>query len=300
MNLAGSGRLGDYFESFQHKLDRHEVFDREGVPLRRLGPPFGDEYAPVDIAQYALGCLERHGNTHVESYRERFVALARWFVHHADLLPNGAAVWWYRTPLPKWNARAPWISAMAQGQAISVLLRAHEIAGDAMFLERAIQARQTFRLSIRDGGVASQIAGTGWFYEEVAVEPPAHILNGMIYAMWALHEFSSVTKEADAQREFEAAIAVLASLLTRYDAGYWSRYSLFYPNQIASRFYHGLHVRQLSALHALTKEATIGETVTRWNGYLASPVCVARAAITHRAFRAGYLLARLRSRLRLS
>lgn len=300
MSESGAERLGPYEESFLHKLAYGGPFDDRGVPLRRLGPPFGDQYAPVDIAQYALGLFERHGIEGRAEDRERFLALARWFADNAVDAAGGAKVWPYRYPLPKWNAWPPWISGMAQGEAISVLLRAGQMTGESRFGDLAADANRSFGRSVREGGVRATVGPGRWFFEEVAVEPSAHILNGMVYALWGILEFARATGASQAREEFEAGVEALASLLPAYDTGYWSRYSLLYPNQVASRFYHELHVRQLTSLHERTGNERLADHARRWSEYTRSPRCLARQAVAYRFTRTKYLLERWTTYSRLS
>ncbi len=300
MSGGPAERLGLYEESFLHKLAYRGPFDDRGIPLRRLGPPFGDQYAPVDVAQYALGLFERHLTDRRVEDRDGFLAQARWFAAHAEAAPGGAKVWPYRYPLPKWNAWPPWISGMAQGQAISVLLRAWQMTGDSAYGDLATHAYGSLERSVREGGVRATVGGGREFYEEVAVEPAAHILNGMFYALWGVLDLARATGAPRARAAFDAGAETIASVLPAYDAGYWSRYSLLYPNQVASRFYHELHVRQLTRLHERTGNERLAEHARRWRGYLRSSRCRARQAIAHRFTRAKYLLARWTTYLELS
>ena len=78
--------------------------------------------------------------------------------HHFD--------WEYRDTL-----KAPWYSALAQGQGISVLVRAYKESGEARYLEGARRAFASFQQPLDSGGVAfTDSAGDLWF-EEYIVSP---------------------------------------------------------------------------------------------------------------------------------
>src|SRR5262249_46394519 len=66
-------------------------------------------------------------------------------------------------------------------------------------------------------------------------------------------------------RTFEASTGALVSLLPEYDVGWWSRYSVF-PKvvDVATPFYHRVHLSQLSVMYRLTCSREFAETGTRW------------------------------------
>lgn len=300
MNGGQERTLGTYGVRLSHKVPHRGPSDAAGVPLYRVGAPVGDRYLPVMIAQFALGLFERFGLEGRSEDRDAFLVQAKWLELNAVNPGNGLAVWHHDFSLPKWNARAPWISAMAQGQGISVLLRAYQVTGDSKLLDVAQRAVRAFRLSIREGGVRSVDRSGRPFYEEVAVDPPGHILNGMVFALWGLWDFVHVTSDKVAQTDFETGVSSVEAALPEYDTGYWSRYSLLYPHQVASRFYHALHVNQLSRLHEMTGVETFRKVAHRWRGYEQSLVCSTRQRITYPYFRTRYLIERLHTFLRLS
>jgi heparosan-N-sulfate-glucuronate 5-epimerase len=105
--------------------------------------------------------------------------------------------WEYRDSL-----KAPWYSALAQGQGISVLVRAHKESSDARYLDSARAAFESFRRPITEGGIAfTDESGDLWF-EEYIVSPPRHILNGFIWALWGVYDYALETKESAAQELF--------------------------------------------------------------------------------------------------
>jgi hypothetical protein len=105
--------------------------------------------------------------------------------------------------------------------------------------------------------------------EEVASDPPSHILNGWIYALWGLWEAKIALEHDGAEAMLESSLQCLRDMLHRYDVGWWSRYSL-YPHalpDLAKPFYHALHVDQLVVLHRLFGGADLAETAARWRRY---------------------------------
>ena len=87
--------------------------------------------------------------------------------------------WEYRDLL-----KAGWYSALSQGQGVSLLCRAHRDTGRDVYLEGARAAFRSLTLDMKDGGVKLDEGSDGAWLEEAIVDPPTHILNGFLWALW--------------------------------------------------------------------------------------------------------------------
>lgn len=262
--------LGEYYMPFSAKADYSGPYDSAGVPLLDYRGRIGQQYNPIAIAQYGLGNYNLFCRTRDGRREKNWRVAADWLV--ANLEQNRAGLWvwhhyfdWeYRTTL-----RAPWYSGLAQGQGISLLVRAHRESGAAKYLETAERALQAFFAKVEIGGVVFQDrAGNDWF-EEYIVAPPTHILNGFIWASWGVHDYFLATGDRRAQRLFERAVETLAENLHGFDAGFWSLYeqSGTRMKMLASPFYHQLHIVQLEVLYRLTGQDVFKRFAIRWHGY---------------------------------
>lgn len=262
-------QLGQYYMPFLRKADYAGDYDRHGVPQLNYHGEIGLQYNPIAIAQYALGNYNHDQRRADPERRRNLLAAADWLVENLEANPQGAAVWmhhfdWeYRTTL-----KAPWYSGLAQGQGISALLRAHQISGERRYLEAATAAFGAFQLQVGEGGVVLD-EGEGSWIEEYIVDPPTHILNGFIWALWGVYDYSLVTEDPDARRLFARAVRLLRVKLPSFDTGYWSLYehSGTAMKMLASSFYHQLHIVQLRVLQAMTGEPIFGEVAERWERY---------------------------------
>jgi heparosan-N-sulfate-glucuronate 5-epimerase len=229
---------------------------------------------PVSLAQVALGWWERHldGDAHAAA---RFDAVANRLARQA--VPNGAELRWpYTVALPKYRLPSGWCSAMAQGLVSSVFIRQFLRTDDELWADRA---RRALRPLVRESELVSQTPD-GPVLEEVPSDPPSHILNGWIYALWGLWDASVALQEDDASRAFEAGVATLRTTLPGYDLGWWTRYSL-YPHllsDLAKPFYHRLHVLQLEVTARVASRSDLAATAARWRLYDRTPNRVAAVA----------------------
>lgn len=181
---------------------------------------------------------------------------------------------------------AGWISAIAQGEAASFLVRMHAATGDDAHADAARAALRPMTIASSDGGTLARLGG-GPFCEEYPTDPPSYVLNGGIFAAWGFRDVAVALGDDAARGFWEELVATLRDELGRWDTGWWSRYDLFpHPlRNVASSFYHDLHVSQLRALALLTGEREFAATAERWAGYDASRLRRARAFAAKAAFR---------------
>ena len=239
--------------------------DSSGVLLS--GPE--RHYHVIRIAQFALhrfGAWRRSGDLDA---RDDFLAQAAWL---RDGQQNDGITGTYRFAFPwhKYGAGVGWSSAMAQGEAISVLLRAHaERPGDG-FDDAALRAAEPFRVDIDRGGVVWK-DGKDVFFEEIANPHAPHVLNGCIYALWGIWELWKVTGETWLGELSEQCVQTLRRWLPRFDTGWWTLYSLLRSSTRRPHFatlkYHGFHIAQMHVLFAMFDERLFGDAALRWTAY---------------------------------
>jgi heparosan-N-sulfate-glucuronate 5-epimerase len=237
--------------------------------------------------QWGLGCYERHLAGEGEQWRAAAIGCAEKLVACQHREGPHAGGFLHATPLSHtFRLPPPWISAMAQGEGASLLVRAFRETDEERFAECARRALLPFGRDSVDGGVRAPLDGEPYF-EEYPTQPPSFVLNGGIFAMWGLYDVGLALDEAPAREAFERAVDMLARNLHRWDTGYWSRYDLFpHPAvNVASSFYHDLHINQLHALQRLAPRSQLAETAERWERYAATRRCRARAGARKVLFR---------------
>jgi len=250
-------------------------FDERGVILT----PQGGKYHPVRIAQFGL---HHHAAWLANADRRshaNFLHQARWLRDHHMQINGVPGAYAYDFPNAPYGADAGWISGMAQGEAISLLLRAAEVCPNDGYFEAALTAAQVFRHDVREGGVCWR-AGKLLFFEEIAVAPATHILNGNIFAYWGLWDLHKKTGDALIGGLLANALETICQTLPLYDAGYWSYYDLLVSKnghrKVAVLKYHAIHIAQLRVLSAMTSNAQLAEVANRWSAYVNDPLCRAR------------------------
>jgi heparosan-N-sulfate-glucuronate 5-epimerase len=237
---------------------------------------------PIPIAQAALGFWELR--IEGEPVDDDFLRLADWFVEHREETAMGT-LWRADIEVPKYGLRPGWISAMAQGQAISVLLRAAKLSGEEVYADLAVTAIGPLLTPISSGGLQREINGTT-VLEEYPTEKPCAVLNGWIFALWGVHELAVTRDHAAARRLFAHSSAGLLRLLPSYDIGWWSLYSLYDHGRrdLAKPFYQDLHPVMLDGLNLLRPDPRLRYYADRWRAQ-ATRLNLARASANKLFFR---------------
>ena len=267
---AWDSATNEYYMTFSQKARYAGPFDAAGVPLLNYMGRIGQQYNPIAISQYGLGNYNLYKQTGDAAHADKFLKAADWLV--ANLKPNtfGIPVWYHEFDWPyRELLKAPWYSGLAQGQGISLLVRASLVTGQERYGEAASAAFLALTKDIKEGGVTI-VDSDGFFWiEEYLVDPPSHILNGFIWALWGVLDYARWRDDADARRVFERSVATIKENLAKYDTGYWSLYE--WPvgkvSMVASSYYHRLHITQLRVMHKLTNQPVFLEYAERWENY---------------------------------
>jgi heparosan-N-sulfate-glucuronate 5-epimerase len=165
-----------------YQLDRPDdyftPFDGDGLPMREIPGAIPKTYLPSRIAAYALANWNRLDRD--ATARARFLNCADWFA----VQPGGA----FRHDFPLVGMDAGWLSCIAQGEAMSVLVRAYRLTTEARFAEASRAAAVWLHRPVGDGGVLDHLSDGHMFVEEYPGSPYRHVLNGCLYALTGLSD----------------------------------------------------------------------------------------------------------------
>jgi glycosyltransferase involved in cell wall biosynthesis len=240
----------------------HCTFDAAGVPSQVN--PAG--YHPTTIAHYALAHWNQYLATDTGSHRTTFLAQASWLVEHEMRIGEDAGGWPISFPHPDVPTRGPWLSALTQGSAISVLLRAYQLTREEVFLAVAHRAVRAFEQDILDGGVSAPLGADGVFFEEVAVYPATHMLSGFIFALFGLYDYVACTADARIEQLIQRSLTTLHGLLDEFDVGFWTRPDLLH-RRLATPSHLTLQITLLEALARHSVCERCSTLASRWKSY---------------------------------
>lgn len=204
-----------------------------------------------------------------------FFSASRWLLRHQDER-GGWPIMVTRKLGEGFKSLDPgWYSAMAQGQAMSTLVRAYHLTKDPAYLSAALKATAPFNLPSEQRGVRATFMDKHEWYEEYPTTPSSFVLNGFMYALIGLYDLQETAGAAgaEARRLYQRGLASLKALLPLFDTGSGSVYDLRHvvlgtaPN-LARWDYHTTHINQLQLLASVEDAPVFRDVVKRWKSYL--------------------------------
>ena len=124
-NPATRSDTRQYFMRFRGKADYTGPFDADGIPLLDYRGNIGRQYNPIAIAQYGLARFNRWCDAGDDGDRTAWLSVSRWLTSTLQPNAHGVPVWPHHFDWPYRSVlKAPWYSGLAQGNGVSMLVRA--------------------------------------------------------------------------------------------------------------------------------------------------------------------------------
>jgi pyruvate-formate lyase-activating enzyme len=159
-------------------------------------------------------------------------AAADWLQSHAVPTRNDGVAWLHDfdfvytagdRPIP-----APWLSGIAQANALLACLHWWRHTGDKRWSDLARRAVPAFLTDAnRSDGVAIRLESGGTWFEEYPTTPRSQVLNCHLLSCLALHKAAVLVDSSAASKAFEEGCTALRTQLHRYDLADWSRYDQY-------------------------------------------------------------------------
>lgn len=270
---------GSYFHiqyTKEYTEDRFD-FDDDGIPQVIIGEDL--YYNPVTTAQHALYKHDQYLSGDKKVYAD-FIKAVRKLEDSQD--NDGALRYWYKYPsyIKHRSLEPGWVSAMAQGQALSVYARAFTLTKDPEYLEVGNKAFAFLQTPSEEGGTKTSMKDLNptldeyVFYEEYVYSPSVYTLNGFMFTLIGIYDWKVVTETVSpgmsnaAQKAWDEGIETLSHILTYYDIEGISAYDLSYltynRRPLINPKYHMVHICQLNAIYQLTDVEIFAEYRDKW------------------------------------
>ena len=120
--------------------------------------------------------------------------------------------------------RAPWVSAHAQGLAISALVRGWRVTRRENLLRLLTRSAAIFALDVEDRGVRTCVDGH-IFYTEVPGGPSPGILDGFMTSLLGLYDLAAETGDPTIRSLFDRGVEGLRYMFANWD--YRNRWSWY-------------------------------------------------------------------------
>lgn len=261
-------------------------FDDSGIPIYK-SPRIGNYTSAFYVVHYGLEYSEacrdlsnkdgkfhwRHDPTtifwHSSPFKASLVNFRNsvdWIVANTEYDANGNAHLFYKFDWPYKNhfdgmLRAPWWSGLAEGHAITLLMRAADCFGDERYMRLADDFYKSILTRVEQGGSLLSFNDLPWIEEYVDPRAPvdalSRVFNGMAYAYFGIEAFEQgvgIQNMAPALRES------IVRNAREFDMGYWSYYDAI--GNEANIKYHAINLALLN--DPILQESSLQEMLDRW------------------------------------
>jgi len=243
------------------------TFDEEGIPINDYGTildtNIGKQRNPVTISQRGLAYYNVYQETGNQTSKQFFINTADWLIENAHN-KGDYSIFEYDFPYPQYDMPASsWHDGMAQGRAIEVLIRAHNVTNDQKYLDESKLLLNAFFVDVQDDGVTYK-SDDGWWYEHYAHRDgkAPRILNAHIFSMLGIYDYYQYTNDTDAKFLFDQGVISLKNNLPIYDLNGYSYYNVL--GDPAPPKYHKIHIKLTNDLYEITNEEIFKEYHDKW------------------------------------
>lgn len=268
--------LASYTNNSKIKMDEY------GLPMVNYDGVY--HYNPVTMAQFGLAAYAQYLDNNPVA-EDLFIRAADKIVSMMD--SDGSLRYsfsWYN-----YNAKKPhevgWVSALAQGQSLSLLSRAYEVTNNYRYIEAGNRILSVLLTDKNRGGVMTTLTDISpklsdyVYFEEYPTTPDSYTLNGYMFTLHGLYDWGKLAERYpfevgynDSMYYFNCGVESLRLIIDLFDVGGFSNYDLGYmnfpmrPRLIAS--YHAHHISLLHSLHSITGIEKFKEVENRWISYV--------------------------------
>lgn len=242
-----------YYNNLTEKVTKYGLSTNE-IPKTTVDT--GESiYFSIAIFQYGLAAYDLYLlDNNKKEMLEKAMVCANWAVDNQN--EDGSWITFeYENP------EHPF-SSMAQGEAISLLIRLYLQTKEDKYINSVKKAFEFMIKPLNEGGTTKYENDNIYFYE--CTEDPL-ILNGWIFSIWGILDYYKHFKDDKSKEILDKTIKTLVTKLPDFDIKYWSKYED--GKRICSPFYHKLHISQLKVMYKLTNIEMFKEYAEKWEKY---------------------------------
>jgi heparosan-N-sulfate-glucuronate 5-epimerase len=274
-----------FIENMSSYTNSDEIrFDINGIPMVSYSGDF--HYNPVTIGQYALTLYDRYLSAQAgknQDLKKQFLNVANSLLYSVDNTGALRYEFKYKHYLDDNEFEPGWVSAMSQGEALSVFARAYHLTGDRKYIEAGNAVFKFLITRTSEGGAMDDLGGLNEslaghiFFQLYVTNPPSYTLNGHMYTLIGLYDWSNVSSDKkigdQAKYYFNQGLETLRYILPYYDIGGFVTYDLGYLTKpgikpTVNLNYYGTHITLLDALYRITGDKTFEDYSNLWISYV--------------------------------
>lgn len=245
-----------------HLLTKERIFDQDSIPMVDMKGKL--VYFPTNMVQYAMARMDKlvyeNQDTAAIALVERIVNKMINMSYRVDsmlLIPYNFNFYMHGGTVEE-TMEAPWYSAMAQGQLLSLVVRLYKFTGNTKYVSIAQELFNSFK-RIKGKGAKPWVSCIDssqhiWF-EEYPADLPSFTLNGKIFAIMGIYDFYRIRPSEEVGRYLKGGITTIKANIDRYrNEGDYSFYCIKHKHWGQAKIppYHSIHIKQLEILYDFT------------------------------------------------
>ena len=252
-----------YYRTSPYSLNVPALADSNGIALHVRNDD--TTYHPVVLAQYMI----RYTNSYYLTQNQEYIDLADKYLNKlledAYYTVDSAPFFPYTFDFELHGdysqiMKAPWFSAMAQGQALSAIVDLYEFTQDEKYRLIADKVYRTFKLRTTESEYWVAVADSKEYLwlEEYPMDSFNYTLNGTVFAIYGVFDYYRINQTDSVKTVLQASITAIHDNILKFrNPGSYSNYCI--KHAVPSKEYHKIHVGQLQQLYKMTNEPYFNE-----------------------------------------
>ncbi|WP_309065061.1 cell wall-binding repeat-containing protein [Microbacterium sp.] len=249
--------------------DAAQNLDSTGLRILNMGPNGSRVDHPVAYAQYGISALLEYQSTGDQIWLERAIRHAE----RLEQIHTERDSAWYFPYLFDWTytgktLHAPWWSAMAQGEALSLFVRLYEETGDERWKAGAGHTWLSLKQPRSSSEPWATMTDQGLLvFEEYAGDlPPLRVLNGHLFALFGVYDYWRLTGDPEAIAYLDGAATTVLEVMPKIrvpgGVSYYCWQDDCRQRVWQNPTYHVIHSWQLDTLARLTGDRRFTDWAT--------------------------------------
>jgi len=237
-------------------------FSKDSVPTIKMK----DKYVinPTTICQFAISCYDDYILNNNPISKNYFLKQVDYLTKNNTKMADGIGFPYY---FETQSLKPPWFSALAQGQAVSVFVRAFFLTKDSTYLALAKKSINYMISKFPDGTLNYTSDSLVWL-EEYPKKTPSSVLNGYVFSIFGLIEYSKLFPEDTVVSKItRTCLNALKKGIPFYDTGKWLIYDRERKSMV-SYHYMGMQVNQMMQMYQTTKDTAFLNLYNKWEKYI--------------------------------
>jgi hypothetical protein len=245
-------------------------FDNDGVALLNYSQyNYLDglklEYNIGSICQYALENIFLFERTKEAVYLNNFTVQLQWLLKNKKSIQE--SIFW-SFDYDYADVKAPWVSGMISGLAVSCLSKGYIYTDDDSLLQLALAAANFYEIDISDGGFTVFTENDGIYFRQYTNCDPwrAHSLNGYLVAILGLLDLNRIVNDKKIEILLVRSLYYLKRRVYLWESGKgWT--NIYHTQYGVSKSidYHIFHTELMYALAIMRSDSELYDIYKRWS-----------------------------------